>query len=187
MTMDIKSLLKIWQRHFDQDVSPQAAGKHLALDIIRGLAQKDGVADAQEEVLKHLSTCPVCFSAWAKLCREEEVEELDENVYAPLMFFGAHAEEDDVFGQAHSDVFPSSCGNFQLELTAVNDSSKSQLLSFIPKNNQFLGNEVRVRDRNGSVLLSGVLTSAGLTVTIPDAVTFDLSYWTVTSQPAAAE
>ena len=179
MALSLHDLLKIWQHHADLDVEPQSATRdHLEIRTLQRLVQPGGIKSGAGADLEHLSSCPACFRAWAKLCRGEAVAQLDEETPASRFFFG-HQPDDDVFGQDGRQTLLSHCRRFSLRVTLPAEAPQMQRLDLSTPESRFHGSDIRVRDRNGQLILAGVLSASGLSTLLPRESELDLSLWTI--------
>jgi hypothetical protein len=192
----VEAYLQIWkevQRPVpDEMVSP---GGHLSLEALYRMAGKDGIEEASEIEIDHLSFCSDCLEQWAlwrqairdaeTLDKPEEIMREDGSEILSCGFREAAASS----GPGEAFTMRSSCGRFTLGLLPRMDDPDKGLVTLEAVAEGGMSVEGRrfvVRDRNGVVVLDGRIRQGRLARTCDSLRDLDLSAWTLVMDDGAA-
>ncbi len=173
-TFELHEALSSWKEY-----SP-GEGAHFDDGTLYNLTAAGAIADAEPELLRHLSRCPTCLAEWAEWRKARSLAEEDEAApAAPLLAYG--------FLQAAASVLhdglsmQSQCGSYRLDLLPKVDDGLTTLIVFeVLSAEEALENAlVTIHDRFGKKLLEGRLRDGRLARPIYNPDQFDLSTWTV--------
>ncbi|HDS16749.1 MAG TPA: hypothetical protein ENN66_09135 [Proteobacteria bacterium] len=180
----LEDIFIFWRDHPKQ-ISPSAETRHFDEKTLIRLAADRGLAEAEEEELRHLDNCATCLAAWSAWRRAfsfaagADMEEQD---------FPPSSEIDGGYGYLEAAasssittqglVLESRCGAYRLEILPNRENPKEGLIVLRAEKHKAAG-KFSVRDRNGREILTGFLENGRLARPCADFSALDLSLWTV--------
>jgi hypothetical protein len=167
--------LHIWSDNYES--SPDEV--HLSSQALEELALPGALDSVDEEVLEHLSSCPVCLKKWSAICKKHTVAEdgVADDWYSGGMLEAAASER-----TGGPITMPSRCGNFEIRLLPDKGSDKKYMavLEVISsRKTEFENSHISIHDSQGKMLLEGTVTGARLGRMVEDLDSFDLSHWSM--------
>jgi len=148
------------------------------------MAEPGGITRSSAEAVAHLSLCPVCLEDWAKWRRAfTTVQELESTEEQEPFVMTYGMREAAATGKPEGPVSSkSSCGRFILGLLPQIDNPDRGMVtleSIAGQETPIKDQHVTVRDRNGYVLIDGILIHGRLARTCDNLSEIDLSIWTL--------
>ena len=183
--LTLQDALDIWSEEWERDPhTPQLHG-HASGKQLRGMANPDGLVDAEPALVDHVSRCPRCLAEWADMVRE--ASESGEPRSVPGLDYGlfeAAATRDAI----HSRTLHTVSGTYILTLSpGTNDSSRGLVVLEVASVSapEHEGRHIKVRARaSGEVLLDGIVRRGYLAQRHDDLAAIDLRRgWTVVVDP----
>lgn len=181
----LETYLKLWKTDYKAKVKHLTKEKiHLSTEAIYRMAGSGGIAMAEDKMIDHLSLCPGCLEEWVEWIKAieslEDLESIDEQE-PPIMTYGMR--EAAATGKAAGPVsIKSSCGRFILELLPQIDNPDRGMVTvetIAGQETAIKNQHITVRDRNGYVLIDGILIHGRLARTCDNLSEIDLSTWTL--------
>lgn len=181
----LKIYLTLWKKGYKAKENYLAEEKaHLSAEEIYRMAEPGGITRSSAEAVAHLSLCPVCLEDWAKWRRAfTTVEELESTEEQEPFVMTYGMREAAATGKPEGPVSSkSSCGRFILGLLPQIDNPDRGMVtleSIAGQETPIKDQHVTVRDRNGYVLIDGILIHGRLARTCDNLSEIDLSIWTL--------
>jgi len=181
----LETYLKFWKKDYKARAKRFTKEKsHLSMEEIYRMAEPGGIARSGDEAVSHLSLCPVCLEEWAEwrraLTAVEDLESIEEQ--EPLVMTYGMREAAATEKPEGPVSIKSSCGRFILELLPqINNPDRGMvtLESIAGQEAPIKDQHVTVRDRNGYVLIDGMLLHGRLARICDNLSEIDLSTWTL--------
>lgn len=183
----LSAILQSWKDDTDHGRCDDREA-HISTAAFYRLSGSGGIEHADPALVEHLSLCPRCLENWAAWRRAiSDVESLESDTPAsgqriPAVGFLKAAAAP---GRREPLHMTSRCGRYRLSLLPNIDHPGSALLTLevLEKAAQLEGLRLTVRDRGGSVLVSGVIHQGRMAKPVDNVDAVDLSIWTVTDSP----
>ncbi|BBO92954.1 hypothetical protein [Desulfosarcina ovata] len=178
---NLEAYLQVWSDVYSIPMTTQEEGSHPDFDEIYKMAQPDGIKNATNASIEHISHCPICMKEWAKWRRAISavaIEEDEEDRYMSYGMLEAAATED----TSESVSLQSTCGKFTLSLLPrLDDPEKGMITLEAVGSSEFdlEGQRVVLRDRKGRTLLEGKLRHGRIARNCENLTDIDLSTWTI--------
>lgn len=175
---DLKEGFQHWNNIREQETRD---GDHLSDDQLLFISGAEGLKGVSSAIVGHLSTCPRCLKRWAKSCREQRALESAQQASDEYLAYG------DLEAAASLDIIEpvqvkSSCGKFSLGVFPASGDSTNSLITLEVQSDvaTFLeGKMLTVREKSGTIILSGCLRGGRLGGTFSDIGNIDLHVWTL--------
>jgi len=184
----LQSFLLIWKEVYSERTKPYGEERgHISVEELYQMAKPGGIKSSEVEAVDHLSACPVCLGEWASwrkgltVIDELEGTEGTEEEGLPAMTYGMREAAATAKPEEPVNV-RSSCGRFILGLLPRLDNPEKGMVTLEAVADGEMSVEGRyftVRDRNGLVLLEGMLRHGRLARTCEKLSDIDLTTWTL--------
>lgn len=179
--LTLQDALDVWSDEWEKDADISRLHGHTSAEQLRGMADPNGLVDAEPELVDRVSRCPRCLAEWAAMVRADS-ESGDPRSVPGLDYglFEAAATGD----TAHSRTLHTVSGTYVLTLSpGTNDSSRGLVVLEVASAfaTEHEGRRVTVRARaSGEVLLDGIVRNGYLARRHENPAAIDLSRgWTV--------
>ena len=179
--LTLQDALEIWSEEWEKDPhEPQPHG-HASPEQLRRMAEPDGLADAEPDLVDHMSRCTRCLVEWAVMVRA--TSESGESRSVPGLDYGLF-EAAATGGAVHSRTLRTVSGTYVLTLSpGANDSSRGLVILEVASVSaaDLEGQRIKVHSRaSGEVLLDGIVRRGYLAQRHENLAAIDLSRgWTV--------
>jgi hypothetical protein len=154
---------------------------HISDNQLLVLSGVEGLKGVSSAIISHLSTCPRCLGRWVKSSKEQKEHEASQQSSDDYLVYGgleAAASLDTI----EPIQLKSSCGRFSLGvLPGSGDPANSLITLEVQSDTASLLEEkvLTVREKNGTIILSGSLRGGRLGGTFSDIRKVNLSTWTL--------
>ncbi len=182
--IDIRTALKVWADRYPDG----PGGPHMDDVILEEMLSNGGLAEADDEILHHLSLCPRCMNRLSEL--EDEKTETTPSFFmdgaADDWYTGGMLEVASTGPVRESLVIPSSCGRFQLGIHPQADRPEQAMITIDylgGERGDLEGRDIQVSDSKGQCLLKGKLVGGRLARMCDELTKYDLQIWTVHVKP----
>jgi hypothetical protein len=175
---DLKEGFQYWNSIREQETRD---GDHLSDDQLLFISGAEGLKGVSSAIVSHLSMCPRCLRRWAKSCREQRALEAAQQSSDDYLVYGgleAAASLDTI----EPVQMKSSCGKFSLGVLPASGDPANSLITLEVQSDaaSFLeGKILTVREKSGTIILSGCLRGGRLGGTFSDVRNIDLHVWTL--------
>jgi hypothetical protein len=172
--INTKQAFEIWEKHsfVDRD--------HLSLERLYEFSLTDGLKNAQEYEIQHLSLCPICLDKWEIFCLSAQpfaADDYDKDL--PVLSCG--------FLKAASSGFTeplyirSDCKKFMLGIfPEIDNPAKGMaVLETIDEKKSYDDMEATIMDAKGKIVLKNIIKHGRAATKIEILDTLDLSKWTI--------
>lgn len=156
--------------------------EHLDDETLYQLACDNAASDCEPQHKQHLSCCPICMEKWANWRKAISATQSSQQQpqHSTVSYGMLEAAADNNSQQPLS--LHSHCGCFNLGLFPDRehpDSALVTLKSIGANNDQLEGQQVTVRDKNGTIILDCPLRDGRAARRIEQLSNLDLTQWTV--------
>ena len=179
--LTLQDALELWSEEWEKNPPAPRLREHASPEQLRSMAEPDGMAKAEPELVDHVSRCPSCLSEWAALIRAASGAEESRSV-AGLDYGVLEAAATGAAG--YSRTLRTVGGTYVLTLSpGAHDSSSGLVILEVaaPSVAEHEGRRIEVRARaSGEVLLDGIVRRGSLARRHENPAAIDLSRgWTV--------
>lgn len=175
---DLKEGFQYWNNVREQERTDVDHISDNQLLILSGVEGLKGVSTA---IISHLSTCPKCLNRWVKSCREQrELEAVPQFSDEYLIYGGLEAAAS--LGTIEPVQMKSSCGKFSLGVLPASGDPANALITLEAQSDTaslLEEKKLTVREKNGTIILTGHLQGGRLVGTFSDIRKINLSVWTL--------
>ncbi|MCG8684838.1 MAG: hypothetical protein MI892_08185 [Desulfobacterales bacterium] len=171
--IDLKTAIEV----FLHEVSPDTA--HLPVETIYRLSLENGLKNATEKELGHLSQCRSCLEKWEIFSIAWDSDRDEVETEDPYLSFGMlKAASTETVGQMH---LKSDCRRFVLGVHPDSENPANGLvtLDIIEDSPSMEGMMVSIRDAAQKTVLERVIVGGRAAVKREDLDLLDLSAWTI--------
>lgn len=169
-----KQAFEIWKEYsaFEQD--------HLSMQRLYELSLTDGLKNAEEYEVEHLSLCPQCLDNWEVFCDVTmpfTADDYDEEYSILSCGFLKAAST----GFTESIYIKSDCKKFRLGIFPEidNPANGMAVLETIDENRSYDGMEASIMDAKGKIVLKNIIKHGRAVSKIDNLDTLELSKWTI--------
>ena len=172
--INTKQAFEIWKEYsaFEQD--------HLSMQRLYQLSLTDGLKNAKEYEIEHLSLCPHCLDNWEVFCSVTEpltaVDYEEEHTLISCGFLKAAST-----GFTEPVYIKSDCKKFMLGIFPEIDSPGNGMavLETIDERKSYDGMEANIMDAKGQIVLKNIIKHGRAASKIEHLDTLNLSKWTI--------
>jgi len=171
---DTKQAFEIWGKHSFVDQ------EHLSLERLYEFSLTNGLKNAPEYEIGHLSLCPICLDKWETFCLSAQPFAADDyEKDLPVLSCG--------FLKAASSGFTeplyirSDCKKFMLGIfPEIDNPAKGMaVLETIDEKKSYDDMEATIMDTNGKIVLQNIIKHGRTASKVDTLDTLDLSKWTI--------